>query len=274
MKREGFTLIELLVVIAVIALMIAILLPSLRMSRLQTEAVLCKSNINQLLLSMTMYEYDYETFPQAFDDTLLEQAPWNPPPGGYPGDLQYDRTGWWWFHYIVDYLGKNSDKDSVICCPSKEINDIRLKDNVLCGNYGVNLSICKSSSGRKSQAEFIGTPLSRSNILHPSRTLLIIDSGYSMISWWHVTDVPPIPLGNSIEDAAYVPGLNINKEKTLWPGLEWDAIKGRHSNKTVNVGFADGHVERTEADDLFVEKTETGYDNRHPLWRPIKNNND
>ncbi len=269
MKREGFTLIELLVVIAVIALMTAILLPSLRISKLQAEAVLCKSNVRQLVLSLTMYEDDNCTFPHALDDTLLK-----PPPGGFPGDLQYDRLGWWWFNRIIDYSGKNSDKDSVIRCPSKEINDIRLKKNVLCGNYGVNLSICKSTRGRKSQAEFIGAPLSGSDIPHPSQTLLIIDSGYSMISWRHVADVPPEPFGNSIEDAAYVPGLKINKDKKLWPGMEWDAITGRHPNRSVNIGFADVHVGRTKGDDLLVEKTGTGYKNHHPLWRPIKNNND
>jgi prepilin-type processing-associated H-X9-DG protein len=81
-------------------------------------------------------------------------------------------------------------------------------------------------------------------------------------------------LSSSFEDAAYVPGLNdINKEKAL-PGLEWDAINGRHPNKTVNVGFVDGHVERRGVEELFVEKTETGYNNRYPLWRPIKKNND
>lgn len=270
MKREGFTLIELLVVIAVITLVIAILLPSLRIMKLQAEAVVCESNIKQLVLSLTMYEDDNGTFPHAFDDDTLIK----PPPGGFPGYNQYDRTGWWWFNHIIDYSRKNTDKDSVILCPSKKINDIRLKNNVLCVNYGVNLSVCKNSNGRKSRAEFVGMPLSSSNILRPSRTLLIIDSGYSMISWWHVTDVPPMSLGSSIEDNAYVPGLEINKEKTLWPDQRWDAIIGRHPKKKVNVGYVDGHVERRQAEELFVEKTETGYNNRYPLWRPIKNNND
>ena len=269
MKREGFTLKELLVVIAVIALMTAILLPSLRISRLHAEAVMCNSNIKQLVLSLTMYEYENGTFPHALDDTLLK-----PPPGGFPGDLQYDRLGWWWFNRTIDYSGKNSDKDSVIWCPSREITNAELKKNILCGNYGVNLSICKSTRGRKNQPEFNGKPLSGSDIPHPSRTLLIIDSGYGMISWWHVTDAPPAPLGSSIEDAAYVPGLKINKEKKLWPGMEWDAITGRHPNRSVNIGFVDVHVGRTKADDLLVEKTETGYKNRYPLWQPIKNNND
>lgn len=110
--------------------------------------------------------------------------------------------------------------------------------------------------------------MSGSDIPHPGQTLLIADSGYSLISWWHVTDVPPVLLGSNIEDTAYLPGLEINKDKNLWPGKEWDAINGRHPNSTVNVGFADGHVNRTKADDLFVEKTDADYKNRIPLWLP------
>ncbi|MHC4532380.1 MAG: prepilin-type N-terminal cleavage/methylation domain-containing protein [Planctomycetota bacterium] len=269
MKREGFTLIEMLVVIAIIVFMIAISLPSLRNSKLQTEAVVCRSKIKGLFTGLALYENENGTFPHAFDGTQLKSLP----PDSIPGNQLYDNVGWWWFHYLVDYSRRNPRKDSIIRCPSREINDMRLKNNVLCGNYGVNLSIFKCRGGRQIPVEFIGKPLSNDDIKRHSETLLIVDSGYSMISWWHVTDVPPLPLGIYIEDAAYVPGLEINKEK-LWPGLERDAINGRHPNKTVNAGFADGHVEHKKADKLFVEKTETGYKNRYPLWRPIKNNND
>ncbi len=268
MKRSCFTLIELLVVIATLTLLIAILLPSLHISRRRTKAVLCGLNIKQLVLGLTMYETENETFPYAFD-----KFPLGPPPGGYAGNSAYDRMGWWWFNYISNYSRKNKGKKAALWCPSRRIRDLKF-DFVLHGNYGVNQSVCKSSRGRKSHAEFIGTPLSSNDITRPDQTLLIIDCGYSMISWWHATDVPPIHLGSTIEDAAYVPGFEINKDKNLWPGQEWDALTGRHLNKTVNVGFADGHVSRKKADDLFVEKTDTGYKNRFPLWRPIKTVND
>ena len=148
-----------------------------------------------------------------------------------------------------------------------------LKNNVLCGNYGVNLSVCKRSTGEKSQTEFLGTPLSSINISHPSRTLLILDSGYSAISWWHASDDPPGTLvGSTNENTAYVPGLEINKNKPLWPGQEPDANNGRHPNKTVNIGFADGHIDDIKADKLFVEKTAAGYKNNYPLWQPNKTN--
>jgi prepilin-type N-terminal cleavage/methylation domain-containing protein/prepilin-type processing-associated H-X9-DG protein len=270
MKCAGFTLIELLVVIAVIALLIAISLPSLQNSRQHAKAIICSSNVKQLILGLTMYETENRTFPYALDDTLLE-----PPPGGYPGHFQYDRRGWWWFNHIIDYSRKDFDKDSVIWCPSRKVKNTKLKNNVLCGNYGVNNSICKSSDDIKSRRkQFVGTPLSSSDIQHPGRTLLIVDSGYSIISWWHVTDVPPVSLGSTIEDAAYVPGLEINKKKDLWPGQERDAINGRHPNRTVNIGFVDGHVSRKKANDSFVEKIAEDYKNKSPFWQPVKTNND
>ena len=270
MKRSCFTLIELLVVIATLTLLIAILLPSLHISRQHTKAVLCGSNIKQSVLGLIMYEIENDTFPYAFD-----ASPLDPPLGGYAGNSAYDRMGWWWFNYIANYSKKHKGKKTVITCPSKRLNNLKLKNNILCGNYGVNRSICKSSDDiQRHREEFVGIPLSSSNIPLPSQTLLIIDSGYSMISWWHVTDIPPVLLGSTIEDTAYIPGLQINKEKTLWPGQEWDAINGRHPNKTVNVGFMDGHISRQKANDLFVEKIAEDYKNKSPLWQPVKTNND
>jgi prepilin-type processing-associated H-X9-DG protein len=263
MKRACFTLIELLVVIATIALLMAILVPSLQNSRQQAKAVLCSSNIKQLLLGLFSYESDHDTLPHAFDNT-----PMFPPSGGYAGNSAFDKIGWWWFNYMDGYFSKDKAKRTVLSCPSRQIRNRKLKDDILCGNYGVNQSICKIPCGFESQSEFIGMPLHSSDISRPTETLLIIDSGYSMINWRHATDTPPVPFGSAIEDTAYIPGLRINEEKDLWPGQKRDAIKGRHPNKSVNVGFADGHINRTKADDLVVEKTNNNYKNRRLLWLP------
>jgi len=264
MKRNGFTLIELIVVVSTIALLIAILVPTLRSSKQQAKATLCGSNIKQLLLGLLSYETENQALPYGFSDSLV------PPPGGYAGYGQYDRKGWWWLNFIQGFYKKSDGIRTVAQCPSKGLNNPMLKNNILCGNYGVNRSICKSSDDIQShREEFIGRPLSMGEIPRPTETLLIVDSGYSIISWWHATDEPPVVLGSTIiEDTAYVPGLWINEDRDLWPGQEQDAVYGRHLNETVNVGFVDGHVSRTKADDLFVGRTDCDYENKSPLWVP------
>ena len=56
--RKGFTIVELLVVISIIALLIAILLPSLRRARAQTKDTVCRSNLHQLGLAIQFYAID------------------------------------------------------------------------------------------------------------------------------------------------------------------------------------------------------------------------
>jgi len=264
MRRFGLTLVELILVIGIIAVLFAFLAPSLQRSRLQAKAIVCMSNIRQLNTVFSAYVTDSGKFPYGFDDTSV-----GVPIGGYAGYIQYDRTGWWWFNCLGEFYKKSLVGKTILQCPSKQIKQPKLKDDILCGNYGVNLSICRMSTGSADQ-NFVGKPRWCSEVLRPAQTLLIVDSGYAIISWWHAADFPPATLGNkNIEDTAYVPGLSINRQRRLWPGQEIDAFYGRHPQMTVNVGFSDGHVARIKAEDLLVKKAADGhYENRFPLWAP------
>ena len=55
MKKKGFTLIELLVVIAIIAVLMGILMPSLRIAREQARSIVCRANVKTLVLAWKLY---------------------------------------------------------------------------------------------------------------------------------------------------------------------------------------------------------------------------
>lgn len=70
-KKKGFTLIELLVVIAIIALLLSILMPSLRKVKQIARDVVCRSNLKQWSLIWAMYTGNNDSkFPCEADNTL------------------------------------------------------------------------------------------------------------------------------------------------------------------------------------------------------------
>jgi prepilin-type N-terminal cleavage/methylation domain-containing protein/prepilin-type processing-associated H-X9-DG protein len=265
MRGKAFTLIELLIVIAVMAVLMSILIPILHTAREQTRAVVCGLNLKQLSLALTTFAQENETFPCGFDSSDVGMVI---PPPRYPGNALYDWAGWWWFTSLAESLTDNFVEKSIFWCPSRNIKDPGVKANILCGNYGVNRAVCKDALWF-GYSEFEGAPLALYEIRRPTETLLIIDSGYSLISWKGATNATVQPFENTEREGSfYVPGLLINEDRTIFPGQEADARGGRHLNKSVNVGFVDGHINRLKADELLVEEIDGEYSNLSPLWLP------
>ena len=96
MKRKAFTLIELLVVIAIIAVLMAILMPSLRLAKDQARRVHCVSNVRSLAMAWFMYQDDNDgrlvngNVPRSIKFKEYKQSYWVEPPqdieGTYTGD--------------------------------------------------------------------------------------------------------------------------------------------------------------------------------------------
>lgn len=78
----GFTLVELLVVISIVAVLAALLLPSLRSARDRARQVSCLNNMKQIGLMITMYVDDSGGY------LLPTQIPW---PTGATGNTYWDK---------------------------------------------------------------------------------------------------------------------------------------------------------------------------------------
>lgn len=142
----GFTLVELLVVISIIALLVAILLPTLSKAREQAKSVVCKTHLRQMGQTFMMYLLDNEGImltSDAANATSLGGGQW------------YSRP---WMHLLSPYLGlkgkdalhgyqtgdfANNEAVKTFECPSQKdpfefSNQIKYGINVInCSYYGL-----------------------------------------------------------------------------------------------------------------------------------------
>jgi len=106
-SRSGFTLVELLVVIAIIALLLSIMIPSLRKAKAIAARTVCSHNLKQINLAADFYLNEHDNvYPCAEDPVSTEPAYW----------LWMGRG---WRSFVEPYLGGSIDANnpSVLFCP-------------------------------------------------------------------------------------------------------------------------------------------------------------
>jgi prepilin-type N-terminal cleavage/methylation domain-containing protein/prepilin-type processing-associated H-X9-DG protein len=264
MFRKAFTLIELLVVIAILGGLIAVVLPALRHSKNQAKSVVCTSNLGQLAVLLNSYANFNNSYPPGFCALPGYQAE---PPGGRIKNSSSDYVGWWWFHFLMDTQESNTLVEKMLDCPASKIVK-KSTINFLCGNYGINYSICKIATISTTE-EFYGRSFGPLSLRSPARNILLADSGYELMSWKCasldsalVFECPPR------QDVYYIPGLSINSSKTINPELQADAIGGRHPNRSLNAIFADGAAKKMPAENLLITTDVPSESPAYLIWSP------
>ncbi|MHB9071409.1 MAG: DUF1559 family PulG-like putative transporter [Sedimentisphaerales bacterium] len=99
-RTDGFTLVELLVVISIIALLLAILMPSLQKARESAKTVVCRNNLKQMGLASGMYSNEYN------DAMVSEDAYWLTPAN--------NRHSYPWYMSLMPFIGNKAPVSGTI----------------------------------------------------------------------------------------------------------------------------------------------------------------
>jgi prepilin-type N-terminal cleavage/methylation domain-containing protein/prepilin-type processing-associated H-X9-DG protein len=228
-KTKAFTLVEILAVISIIALLLAILVPVLSSARSQACAVVCRSNLRQLVLANISYSNENDGFCVAAASDIWgsfggrhrwhgvrnsEDEPFDPLQGP-----------------LAEYLSDGKVKE----CPGR-VRFVRGETwgesfEKGCGGYGYNMTYlgsCTWQSGLSFVEKYRQTTRMLT-IFKPDKTLMFADTAFNQN-------------GNLIEYSFAEPPYIVINGELFTDIYSLPSIHFRH-RRLANVGWSDGHVD-------------------------------
>ncbi len=230
-SRSAFTLVELLVVIGIIALLISILMPSLRKAREAAIGVTCLSQLRQIGMASRMYANDFSNVLPGPDTYYGTDSP--------IGFLE-------WPDYLRGQRGTVSFGPTYIKTATLRPFHCPKNNETTPGKYGMYFTTFDSSWSPNEPARFTKiTNLAQSKTFH----------GYKLNKIRGVTDYMMFGCtsSNKLGDGNLVDkGTSMFRSSGPWSGggEATRSLWAAHSNR-VNGAFADGHAESCDAGRLL-----------------------
>jgi prepilin-type N-terminal cleavage/methylation domain-containing protein len=221
--RNGFTLIELLVVIAIIAILAAMLLPSLGKAKMKGQGIMCMNNTKQLTIAWRLYADDNNDKLLACQGGLPERVNW------ISGNLDFDADASNWDinadiaqSPMWPYCGKQA---AIFKCPADKamvtvggIKRPRVRSNSMSQVFGYGEWLDKAYNRSQTAWQTFGK---LSNIRNPVKTFVFVDEH-----------------PDSINDAAFANACTGADAQSTAQIID---IPASYHNGACGFSFSDGH---------------------------------